>query len=98
MTHRESFVNYDSGLCDVNILLVGVISVHITGHDNVHDFDSRASVMNIVLESGRKKVNDSVSRRPGQCEVNLIYYLNPALLSSCFIFCSIVLLIKLQSC
>ena len=73
-TPRESCNDYDSGLCDVNILLVGVISVHITGLDNVHDSDSRASDLNIVIESGRKKVNNSVSRRPGQCEVNLIYW------------------------
>ena len=75
-TPRESCNDYDSGLCDVNILLVGVASVHITGLDNVHDSDSRASDLNIVIESGRKKVNDSVSRRPGQCEVNLIYCLS----------------------
>ena len=72
-THWESYTDNDSGLCDVNILLVGVVSVHITGLDNVHDSNSRASDLNIVIESGRKKVNDSVSRRPGQCEVNLIY-------------------------
>ena len=72
--HRESCNDYDSGLCDMNILVVGVGPVHITGLDNVHDSDSRASDLNIVIESGRKKVNDSVSRRPGQCEVNLIYY------------------------
>ena len=71
--HRESCNDYDSGLCDMNILVVGVGPVHITGLDNVHDSDSRASDLNIVIESGRKKVNNSVSRRPGQCEVNLIY-------------------------
>ena len=70
-TPRESCNDYDSGLCDVNILLVGVVSVHITGLDIVHDSDSRASDLNIVIESGRKKVNDSVSKRTGQCEVNL---------------------------
>ena len=74
--HRESCNDYDSGLCDMNILVVGVGPVHITGLDNVHDSDSRASDLNIVIESGRKKVNDSVSRRPGQCEVNLIYYVD----------------------
>ena len=63
--HRESCNDYDSGLCDMNILVVGVGPVHITGLDNVHDSDSRASDLNIVIESGRKKVNNSVSRRPG---------------------------------
>ena len=72
--HRESCNDYDSGLCDMNILMVDVISVHTTGHDNVHDSDSRAPDLNIVIESGRKKVNDSVSKRTGQCEVNLIYW------------------------
>ena len=71
--HRESCNDYDSGLCDMNILVVGVGPVHITGLDNVHDSDSRASDLNIVIESGRKKVNNSVSRRPGQCEVNTVY-------------------------
>ena len=71
-TPRESCNDYDSCLCDVNTLLVGVVSVHITGLDIVHDSDSRASDLNIVIESRREKVNDSVSRRPGQCEVNLI--------------------------
>ena len=71
-THRESCNDYDYGLCDMNILVVDVVSVHITGLDNVHNPDSRASDLNIVIESGQKKVNDSVSRRPGQCEVNLI--------------------------
>ncbi len=65
-THRESCDNYDSGLCDMNILVVVVVSVHITGLDNVHDSDSRASYLNIVIESERKKV-------PGQCEVNHFY-------------------------
>ena len=72
-TPRESCNDYDSGLCDVNILLVGVVSVHITGLDNVPDSKSRASDLNIVIESGRKKGNDSVSKRTGQCEVNLFY-------------------------
>ena len=71
--HRESCNEYDSGLCDVNILLVGVVSVHITGLDNVDDSDSRASDLNLVIESGREKANDSVSKRNGQSEVNLIY-------------------------
>ena len=53
--------------------MVDVVSVHTTGHDNVNDSDSRASDLNIVIESGRKKVNNSVSKRTGQCEVNLIY-------------------------
>ena len=70
----ESCTDNNSGQCDMNILLVGVGSVHITGHDNVHDSDSRASYLNIVLESGRKKVHDSVSRRPGQCEVKQFYW------------------------
>ena len=75
-TPRESCNDYDSGLCDVNILLVGVVSVHITGLDNVHDSNSRASDLNLVIESGRKKGNDSVSKRTGQCEVNLFYLWN----------------------
>ena len=80
--HRESCNDYDSGLCDMSILVVGVGPVHITGLDNVHDSDSRASDLNIVIESGRKKVNNSVSRRPGQCEVNLIYCTHSSVVDS----------------